>query len=110
MTDLAIQSLTIYLARPGTTLTQLIKPKYSARVPYNIQIDAATSALLYIEQPTSNRPDWVWFFDGYLDLDEFGRNASTGALLLVEVQSKYFALSFGRGRILLNDEYVEEKF
>jgi uncharacterized protein (TIGR04141 family) len=110
MADIAIQSLTIYLARRGAKLADLIKSDYVNIVPYKIQIDGTTPALLYIDPPTSGPPDWVSFFDGFIDIDEFGKNSSTGALLLVEVRGKYFALPFGRGRFMLNDDYLEEKF
>ena len=111
MTDEArTQSLSIYLARSGSKQADLIKPEYAKVKQYTININPSARAQLYIQDPTSDYPDWSSFFDGYVDKDEIGKNKSTGALLLVEVQSKYFALPFGRGRFMLNDESVEEKF
>jgi uncharacterized protein (TIGR04141 family) len=110
MADIAIQSLTVYLARPGAKLAELIKPCYANIAPYKVEIDFATSARLYILPQTSDPPDWAPFFDGYINIDEIGKNSSTGALLLVEMRNKYFALPFGRGRFMLNDDYFEEKF
>src|SRR6476646_5106025 len=110
MTDARVQSLTIYLARHGTKLEELTKADYTAISPYKIEISPGATGLLYIDPPSSDRPDWAYFFDGFVDLDEFGKNSSTAALLLVEAQSKYFALTFGRGRFMLKDENVEEKF
>jgi len=40
----------------------------------------------------------------------FGTNSSIGAALLVNVRSKYFALTFGTGRSLLVPDCWEEKF
>lgn len=108
--DARTQSLTIYLARVGAKLADLLKPEYATLKQFKIDINISTQAFLYIETPTSDFPDWSSFFDGYVDQVEFGKNSSTGALLLVEAQSKYFALPFGRGRFMLNDEFVEEKF
>lgn len=108
--DARTQSLSIYLARSGSKQADLIKPEYATVKQFTINIDPSTPAHLYIQEPTSEYPDWSSFFDGYVDKDEIGKNKSTGALLLVETQSKYFALPFGRGRFMLNDEFVEEKF
>jgi len=110
MADIPLQSLTIYLARQGAKVTDLLKPDYVRIAPYKIKIDGATPALLYVARPTSNDPSWASFFDGYLNIDEFGKNGSTGALLLVELRDKYFALPFGRGHFMINDDYCEEKF
>jgi uncharacterized protein (TIGR04141 family) len=108
--DAKTQSLSIYLARSGSKQADLIKPEYATVKQFTINIDPSTPAHLYIQEPTSEYPDWSSFFDGYVDKDEIGKNKSTGALLLVETQSKYFALPFGRGRFMLNDEFVEEQF
>jgi uncharacterized protein (TIGR04141 family) len=110
MTDVAIQSLTIYLARSGASLNDLINPDYASLPNYSLMINAATPARLYIAPPIPGPPDWAAFFDGYIETTIFGDNSSTSAVLLVEVRNKFFALTFGRGRFILNAEYLEEKF
>lgn len=110
MTDVPIQSLTIYLARPGAKLTDLINPDHASIPNYKIMIDAATPASLYIAPPHPGPPDWAIFFDGYIDTKLFGDNSSTSALLLVELRNKFFALTFGHGRFILNPDFLEEKF
>ena len=86
MADLAIQSLTIYLARSGVTLTDLVNPDYSSGPNYKIMINPAVPAYLYIAPPHPGPPEWAVFFDGYLESSVFGENSSTAAALIVEVR------------------------
>ncbi|HET9283719.1 MAG TPA: TIGR04141 family sporadically distributed protein [Candidatus Angelobacter sp.] len=110
MTDLAIQSLTIYLARSGATLKDLINPNYASSHVLDIMIDQSTPAHLYVDQTDPEPPEWVSFFDGFVSPEVFGKNSSTKAALIVEARQKLFALTFGHGRFILNDDFLEEKF
>ncbi|MGB9119232.1 MAG: DUF6119 family protein, partial [Candidatus Angelobacter sp.] len=105
-----VQNLTISLARfPANTAKDLIKPTPGLE-HYQITTTSGINADLFIKSPSSDIPEWGRFFEGYVDPIVFGRNSSTGAALLVNVRSKYFALTFGTGRFILVPDSWEEQF
>src|SRR5882724_7342302 len=105
-----IQTLTISLANlPVNGPADLIKPTIGLD-HHKIVIGNDATADLFIKPRTSEVPDWARFFDGYVNPQVFGTNSSIGAALLVNVRSKYFALTFGTGRSLLVPDCWEEKF
>ena len=109
--DATIQPLTIHLARPSFTDEKDLVKTDSRIKHFRIEIEANTVADLYIQPPTEKRPEWVEFFDGYISPDEFGKNSSTGAALLVKSGSGIYAITFGStGRFLLNEHSWEERF
>jgi len=108
--DLRSQPLTIHLARtPAKVSSELLKLEEIAS-QHVMQIDAATTGELYIQSPTSSPPDWAYFFQPHVPLEQFGSNSSTGAAFLVRKAENAFAMTFGRGWSLLKREHWEERF
>src|SRR5258708_14513664 len=64
----------------------------------------------YFAPPHPGPPEWAVFFDGYLDREEFGWNSSSSAALVVQLRNKFFVLTFGHGRFILNSDFLEDKF
>ncbi len=65
---------------------------------------------LYVHKPHAKPPSWGKFFADYLDPKELGKSSSTAAVLVVEVEKRWFAITFGQGRFLLEPESWEEGF
>lgn len=65
---------------------------------------------LYVQKPHAKLPSWGKFFADYLDPKELGKSSSTAAVLVVQVDKRWFAITFGQGRFLLEAESWEEGF
>jgi len=101
--------LTIYLARDGVRLEDLVNPS-STTTSHNLAIGSGVEATLMIQVPVPKPPDWSDFFEGYVQRQAFGENSSTSAAMLAQVNGRYFALTFGNGRFLLQSENFEDRF
>lgn len=65
---------------------------------------------LFIKKTDPEPPKWATLFEDYVDLNLL-KVPSVSAVLLIEVKSRWFALTFGqRGRFLLKDDVCEERF
>lgn len=104
-TELPLQSLTIYLLRD---LPDATKALVRARSLRRIRID--DDHTIYIKRTKGRYPSWATFFDGLVEPDDFGKVRSSGTLLLCAASGRYFAVTFGTGRYLLDPLYVEQRF
>ena len=112
--DAPTQDLTIYL------LKEKIKDVDSAlRAPISpslrhfvIKAPAGTSIIgdLFVRPPRAHPPKWAEWFDGYVDLSQMGRVASTAAVLIIKTNQRLFAITFGMGRSLMAPDCWEERF
>lgn len=107
MPDDRVHSLTIFLAREGEP--PLVTPSAGLQT-YHIKINDNTEGDLFIQPPSPKPPEWGQFFQGYIDPSEFGKNSSTSAALIVNTRQRQFAITFGKGRFLLNDDSLEDRF
>jgi uncharacterized protein (TIGR04141 family) len=109
MMDAKVQPVTIYLARRGAERAELIDTTNPCQ-RHSIKINSDLTADLYIQPSERKRPRWVSFFDGHVAPEQFGKNSSTGAALVITVDNKHFALTFGRGGSLLSSTGWEDRF
>lgn len=65
---------------------------------------------LYIKKPHPKPPGWGKFFSNYVDPKELGKSSSTAGVLIILVEKRWFAITFGQGRFLLKPESWEESF
>jgi len=67
--------------------------------------------VLYVMPSMAKMPTWLQFFSNSLqkELPDI-YTSGCAAVLVVRCGSRYFAFSFGYGRVLLNLDYVEENF
>jgi len=78
---------------------------------YSIDIGERHIGDLYVAPKQQKSPPWAAFFKGYVDdLSVLGKVKSTGAVLIVHTKSRHFALTFGQGRFILNQDMIEERF
>lgn len=104
-TDVPLQALTIYLLRElPDPRNALIRPGSLRR----IQIDQDST--VYVKRSKPHFPSWASFFAGRVDAEEFGKVRSSGALLLCASRDRWFAVTFGTGRYLLDPLCIEQRF
>lgn len=65
---------------------------------------------LYVKKPHPKPPGWGKFFSEYVDPKELGKSSSTAGVLAIQVEKRWFAITFGQGRFLLEPESWEESF
>jgi len=102
--------LNIYLAKEDciNPSNALKEPDSLQRKPLDLGLEPM--ATLFIRSPQANPPKWAKFFQDHVDLDVFGHNSSTGAVLLVPVKNRTFLLSFGTGWHSIDSAKIESDF
>lgn len=66
---------------------------------------------LYVAPKLEKSPAWAGIFKDYVDdIRDLGTVKSTGAVLIVKAKGRFFALTFGQGRFILNQDMIEERF
>jgi uncharacterized protein (TIGR04141 family) len=108
-TNESARPLTIYLARNGIKPEDLVSASTATKL-YNLTIGPNAQATLLIQVPVPKAPDWADFFENHIQLQDFGENSSTSAAMLTQVNGRYFALTFGNGRFLLQSDNFEDRF
>lgn len=66
---------------------------------------------LYFKSIQLNSPKWVSLFTSVIDddLDEL-KNSSASAVFIIKSKNRFFALTFGHGKSLLQNDCYEENF
>lgn len=77
---------------------------------HRLDLGGSTIATLFVKRTTPRTPDWGSFLAGYVASAELGRTASAGAVLLVPIHNRTFALTFGTGRYLLLPDVTQPRF
>ncbi|WP_354690175.1 TIGR04141 family sporadically distributed protein [Phytobacter sp. RSE-02] len=105
--------LSVYLAKKTATAVDQLLNLERVKPPVEIPLEDAR-AYLFIKQDSEPQiPEWATLFfvaKPDLDVDIFGRNSSTGAVLLIDYQKERFVIPFGTGYHLINDNYIVKEF
>ena len=92
--------LIIYLAKSGAGVFSQIVKRANTLKSFPIRLGTQEIGTLFIKDVHPNPPRWAKFFNQVISQEEFGRNSSTAAALLVPANSRVFILTFGQGRPL----------
>ncbi len=109
-TEPPVRPLTIYLLRDTVRRARdaVEAPDELRAFPVRIGRAAAT---LFVKPSRVVPPAWIGFFDGHVDLREvLLRSASSAAVLVLSVAGRWFAVTFGYGRHLLEQGAWEPNF
>jgi uncharacterized protein (TIGR04141 family) len=101
---------TIYLAKPNVSVSSDIIKNEDTLKSLLVSIGKQNIGTLFIKLPHFNPPRWAKYFDAVITQDEFGCNASTAAVFLVESNNRLFIITFGHGHHLVNSEFIEMNF
>lgn len=107
----SIKNLTIFLFK--NNVTNIIDCVEHPELCKNIILKDVlpTDGIIIIGQPSMNEPHWKKFLEeGAKESLPTLKNSSNKAVLLLKVNSRFFALTFGYGRYLLKDENIERNF
>ncbi|MCY4530626.1 MAG: TIGR04141 family sporadically distributed protein [Chloroflexi bacterium] len=109
-TNPRVRSLTIYLLKAAVRGPRDAVDRLDETRGFTVQI-GDSEATLFVKPSTVSPPSWVRFFRDHISLDEvFLRSASSAAVLLVPVSGRWFAVTFGHGRHLLDRGSWEPNF
>lgn len=105
---MAKTKISISLIRNGLTEKDIVKAGTST-------IELPNGMKLYYKENPASQPKWVkTFFDGVIPEDRL-KSKTISALIIYKVEVskeeyRYFAITFGYGRSLLNNNVTEERF
>jgi uncharacterized protein (TIGR04141 family) len=102
---LPLQALTVYLLTGCKEAQDAILPRTDLVTHY---IDGVGALL--VKPPKKRSPTWANFFAPRVAIEEFGKASSPAAVLLVTIDARHFALTFGSGRYLIDPLKIEQRF
>lgn len=111
MTLKTAKHLTVFLAKTGIGIESLIGNTSDLK-HFKFNITGANDVSLWIKPARRTLPKWALLFDGSIAEDILVRTegGSAGAVLLLNVARRNFAVAFGSGRFLLHPEAFEDDF
>lgn len=102
--------LTIYLARQRVTDALSLIRREAQASHSEIDVTTGVTGHLFTQPSMPKPPRWARFFAGATDLSRFGTISSAAAVLIVPVEGRLAAVTFGHGRHLLVSDSWEERF
>lgn len=102
--------LTISRMRPGITDPDEILLNRSRLQDYPVTVDREHIGVLYVKPSSQHPPPWLDFFSGSVDIDVPVVTASSSAVLLLRHAGSVFAIPFGHGHALINNEVEDAQF
>ncbi len=75
-----------------------------------LKTESGPLGTLYVESHPPKTPKWAHFFENVMDISSIGKRSSVSAALLLEVDGRIFAMTFGHGRFLLKPDSWQETF
>lgn len=104
------QTLTVNLIPQAlSTRAEIISTSPGIDV-YTLELAGGRTATLYVRKSNLDPPDWAAFLRSYVDPAVFGDTGSAGAVLVLPSDNRFFAITFGTGRFLLQPSAVERSF
>ncbi len=105
-----VRPLTIYLLKGRVRRARDVVEAPDELRAFPVRI-ARLAATLFVKPSQVVPPAWVGFFEGHVDLREvLLRSASSAAVLVLSVAGRWFAVTFGYGRHLLDQGVWEPNF
>lgn len=105
-----IVKLSIHLIREDLERIESFLSRNAKPEVFPIRFNAGEGQLL-VAKSFKDAPDWAEFFAGQVEARAFGGTASVSAVLLLLVESRWFAITFGPGgRHLIDQKAVVERF
>jgi uncharacterized protein (TIGR04141 family) len=105
-----VRDLTVYLLKDVDRAPEEFVPDRSRLKTFEIGEGQGKVGTLFVRMPKSRPPTWASLFKEFLDAADIGRTSSSSAIFLIRTQGRVFAITFGQGRFLLEDDCWEERF
>ena len=107
-TELPLRSLTIHLSKESQSPDSLIENSEGIK-KVTVVVGGRTTCPVFIKPSAPQPPKWASFFDPYVKPGDFGTVSSSSAVLLVPINNRWAALTFGQGRHLLALDKFEDR-
>ena len=106
------QKLSVFLLKGAPANNFLTYLKTSEVTEFEIKDEFAIRGKIYCGVTSEQQPAWVGFLNqgAKKNLPHNLVNSSNKAILLFENSNRVFAITFGYGRYLLDDEFIERNF
>jgi uncharacterized protein (TIGR04141 family) len=105
-----LEKLTISLLKPGSTREAVLRNR-SAYSSHTVAAIAPSQPLLFVSATPPHAPRWARYLEGRVSPAFSGLvTASSSAVLFVEASNRLFAVTFGQGRYMIDDEALERDF
>ena len=105
-----LRNLSIYLIKEDRKFPETILRSDAFSYHTAIKYGDGKIGDLFVKPPEPRLPKWAEIFQGQIDLSRIGEVATSSAVLLVQLESRFFAITFGQGRYLLQPNSWEEGF
>ena len=89
---------------------QEIIKDFDALTSVAIDLEGAEAANVYIRKAQPHPPSWAALFSGYVDKHAIGNSSSPGAVLVIELKKAKFMITFGLGRHLIQDAFIQRDY
>lgn len=103
-------TLTIFLIKKDSDDVDSFLSNHESLDHHSLKNGRTVIGDLYVKKPHPKPPGWGKFFSDYVDPKELGKSSSTAGVLIILVEKRWFAITFGQGRFLLKPESWEESF
>lgn len=109
---LRYHSLSIFLVKEGIADPAKILPNIAELDKQEITVDRRRLGTLYVKHTPSHLPPWCEFIADYVDHDFLNRLKirNVSGVLLISTEGRIFALCFGHGHQLIDEEIVVRDF
>lgn len=105
-----VQRLTIYRIKAGWVADGAFLRHEEVAHEHRIELGRRKAAVVYTKTSSPNPPKWASFFEGQIPPDSISTVSTASALMVVAVTGVTYALAFGQGRHLLEQDSHEERF
>lgn len=103
--------LTIFRALPGIEDPDILIKGRGQLLDFPVRVGGSLVGVLYVKRPVNRWPRWLAYFEKAVDFSSARLATSTSAaVLIVKRGNSVFAVVFGYGRVLLNEDAFEPRF
>lgn len=105
-----LRRLSIWRLKADKGFDEAVAETATALRAVNLEVPGADEARLLTKQSPTKAPEWVGFLrEGNPTMDSL-RTQSAAALLLLKIEDRVFALTFGSARFWINKEALDRRF
>ncbi len=105
-----LEKLTISLLKQGSTREAVLREP-SAYTSHTVAAIDPSQPSLFVSANLPHAPRWAKYLEGQVSPALSGLvTASSSAVLLIEANERLFAITFGQGRYMVEDEALERDF
>src|SRR5205809_800042 len=99
--------LSIYLFKDEVSFDSAIRTEASGYREIQPAHPLPYAARLIVRESSPKPPKWANFYESHYEVSDFGVQLATGAVLLVEMDARVFALTNGVGHTAIDRSQIE---